>query len=213
VTRRAIGSLLCTMLLWVAAPTVALSRDYCISYDNKSPRDDGGATYCILQYNLSYNNDGPDCFPCQFPRAGLQEQHHPIFCFNHLGDLERALLRNGNVASADEWRAVLEPVVARYRDLDIRRYFRGDAAFALAYNLGNFLRRLVLPTLVKHWTMTRQAPQNGSRCDDPGGRPARRLQETGPKSLLAAQASVPHPPGRPENLENGIGAMGGAPAQ
>ena len=57
--------------------------------------------------------------------------YHPIFCFNHLGDLERALLRHGNVASADEWREVLEPVVARYRDLDIRKYFRGDAAFAL----------------------------------------------------------------------------------
>lgn len=57
--------------------------------------------------------------------------YHPIFCFNHMGDLERALLRHGNVASADEWRAVLEPVVARYRDLDIRKYFRGDAAFAL----------------------------------------------------------------------------------
>jgi hypothetical protein len=28
--------------------------------------------------------------------------YHPIFCFNHLGDLERALLRNGNVASTDE---------------------------------------------------------------------------------------------------------------
>mgnify|MGYP001133252343 CR=1 FL=1 len=57
--------------------------------------------------------------------------YHPLFCFNHLGDLERALLRNGNVASADDWRSVLEPVVARYRDLDIRKYFRGDAAFAI----------------------------------------------------------------------------------
>jgi hypothetical protein len=57
--------------------------------------------------------------------------YHPLFCFNHLGDLELALLRNGNVASADEWRLVLEPVVARYRDLDIRKYFRGDAAFAI----------------------------------------------------------------------------------
>lgn len=57
--------------------------------------------------------------------------YHPIFCFNHLGDLERALLRNGNVASADDWRSVLEPVVARYRDLDKRKYFRGDAAFAI----------------------------------------------------------------------------------
>jgi hypothetical protein len=37
----------------------------------------------------------------------------------------------------------------------------------------------------------------------------RRLQETRPESLLGVQANVPHPPGRPENLENGIGAMGG----
>jgi hypothetical protein len=57
--------------------------------------------------------------------------YHPIFCFNHLGDLERALLRNGNVASADDWRSVLEPVFARYRDLAIAKYFRGDAAFAI----------------------------------------------------------------------------------
>ena len=56
--------------------------------------------------------------------------YHPLFCFNQFGDLERCLLRNGNVASADDWRSVLEPVVARYRDLDIRRFFRGDAAFA-----------------------------------------------------------------------------------
>ncbi|NTV38057.1 MAG: hypothetical protein HGA82_02580 [Anaerolineales bacterium] len=26
--------------------------------------------------------------------------------------------------------------------------------FALAYNIGNFLRRLVLPARVKHWTLT-----------------------------------------------------------
>jgi hypothetical protein len=36
----------------------------------------------------------------------------------------------GNVHSADDWRSVLEPVVARYREEGIRRYFRGDAAFA-----------------------------------------------------------------------------------
>ena len=57
--------------------------------------------------------------------------YHPLFCFNHLGDLERALLRNGNVASADDWRLVVEPVVAHYRDLDPRKFFRGDAAFAI----------------------------------------------------------------------------------
>ena len=32
--------------------------------------------------------------------------------------------------SADGWRKVLEPVVARYKERDLRRYFRGDAAFA-----------------------------------------------------------------------------------
>ena len=56
--------------------------------------------------------------------------YHPLFCFNQFGDLERCLLRNGNVASADDWLSVLEPIVGRYRDLDIRRFFRGDAAFA-----------------------------------------------------------------------------------
>jgi hypothetical protein len=56
--------------------------------------------------------------------------YHPLFCFNQFGDLERCLLRNGNVASAEDWRSVLEPTIARYRDLDIDRFFRGDAAFA-----------------------------------------------------------------------------------
>jgi hypothetical protein len=56
--------------------------------------------------------------------------YHPLFCFNQFGELEQALLRNGNVHSAENWRAVLEPVVARYRDQDLARYFRGDAAFA-----------------------------------------------------------------------------------
>ncbi len=56
--------------------------------------------------------------------------YHPLFCFNQFGDLERALLREGNVSSADDWHSVLEPIIARYRDVDIRRFFRGDAAFA-----------------------------------------------------------------------------------
>jgi len=51
--------------------------------------------------------------------------------FNQFGDLERCSLRSGNVHSADDWRSVLEPVVARYRDTVKRRFFRGDAAFAL----------------------------------------------------------------------------------
>ncbi len=58
------------------------------------------------------------------------ECYHPLFCFNQFGDLERALLRNGNVHSAEDWRSVLEPVVARYRGCPLERFFRADAAFA-----------------------------------------------------------------------------------
>src|SRR5947209_17965936 len=56
--------------------------------------------------------------------------YHPLFLFNQFGDLERVLLRRGNDASAKYWRRVLLPVIARYRDLDIPKFFRGDAAFA-----------------------------------------------------------------------------------
>ena len=56
--------------------------------------------------------------------------YHPIFCFNQFGDVERALLRRGNVYSSDDWRSILEPIVERYRDYSIVRFFRGDAAFA-----------------------------------------------------------------------------------
>jgi len=54
--------------------------------------------------------------------------YHPLFVFNQL--VERCPLRPGNVHSADGWRVVLEPVVARYRDTVKRLYFRGDVAFA-----------------------------------------------------------------------------------
>ena len=47
--------------------------------------------------------------------------YHPLFCFNQYGDLEGAMLREGNVHSADNWRAVLEPVVQRYRELLLDR--------------------------------------------------------------------------------------------
>jgi hypothetical protein len=56
--------------------------------------------------------------------------YHPLFVFNQFGDVERCVLRPGNVHSADGWRAVLEPVIARYRGVVKHLYFRGDAAFA-----------------------------------------------------------------------------------
>src|SRR5450759_2538154 len=56
--------------------------------------------------------------------------YHPLFCFNQFGDVEQSRLRDGNVHSAKDWRAVLEPVVARYQSRNSPRYFRADAAFA-----------------------------------------------------------------------------------
>ncbi len=55
--------------------------------------------------------------------------YHSLFLFNQFGDLERAMLRRGNHASAKFWRRVLLPVIERYRHLNIPKFFRGDAAF------------------------------------------------------------------------------------
>jgi hypothetical protein len=56
--------------------------------------------------------------------------YHPLFVFNQYGDCEGAVLRPGNVHSADGWRDLLEPIVDRYKHTGKKLYFRGDAAFA-----------------------------------------------------------------------------------
>lgn len=43
--------------------------------------------------------------------------YHRLFCFNQFGDLERSLLRPGNVYSVDDWRIAMEPVVALSREV------------------------------------------------------------------------------------------------
>ncbi len=57
--------------------------------------------------------------------------YHPLFIFNQDGDVEQALLREGNVHSADDWRSALVPVIERYRHAEVPKFFRGDAAFAI----------------------------------------------------------------------------------
>ncbi len=57
--------------------------------------------------------------------------YHPLFVFNQFGHLERCALRPGNVHSADGWQGVLKPVIARYADRHLMRFFRVDAAFAI----------------------------------------------------------------------------------
>jgi len=56
--------------------------------------------------------------------------YHPLFCFNEFGDCEGAMLRPGNIHSAERWREVLEPIVKRYQKKGVRLLFRADAAFA-----------------------------------------------------------------------------------
>jgi hypothetical protein len=56
--------------------------------------------------------------------------YHPLFCSNNYGDCEGAVLRPGNVHSADGWREFLSPIVNRYKEMDKKLYLRGDAAFA-----------------------------------------------------------------------------------
>jgi hypothetical protein len=55
---------------------------------------------------------------------------HPLFCFNQFGDCEGAVLRPGNVHSADGWQEFIEPIIERYLLRSVRLLFRGDAAFA-----------------------------------------------------------------------------------
>ena len=42
--------------------------------------------------------------------------YHPLFCFHQYGDCEGAMLRSGNVHSADRWKDLLEPIIRRYEE-------------------------------------------------------------------------------------------------
>jgi len=57
--------------------------------------------------------------------------YHPLFVFNQFGDLERCVLRPGNVHSADGWKGTLIPVIVRFQGKVTHIYFRADAAFAI----------------------------------------------------------------------------------
>jgi hypothetical protein len=99
--------------------------------------------------------------------------YHPLFCFNQHGDVEGALLREGNVHSAKDWQAVLDPIVARYRNEKIPCFFRGDAAFANP-DLYEYLER-------ESFSYAIRLPANGTLMGNiesflvrPVGRPAER---------------------------------------
>lgn len=56
--------------------------------------------------------------------------YYPVFGFNQFGDCEGSMLRPDNVNSVDRWKELLEPIVDQDERKTVRKYFRGDAAFA-----------------------------------------------------------------------------------
>jgi hypothetical protein len=77
----------------------------------------------------------------EIPVYGEQEQsaynghfestcYHPLLLFNGEGDGLRAMLRAGNVHSAEDWDEMLLPEIERQQELGKEVVFRADAAFA-----------------------------------------------------------------------------------
>ena len=116
--------------------------------------------------------------------------YHPLFVFNQFGDLERCALRPGNVHSADGWKSVLEPVVARYRERGLRRYFRADAAFANPevyefLEAEDYKYAIRLPAnriLQDQYRLSAETPGRASAASWPGG--------TTPTSAIGRQAGT-----------------------
>nr|CRH06083.1 Protein of unknown function [Candidatus Magnetococcus massalia] len=56
---------------------------------------------------------------------------HPLFLFNGVGDMERAILRPGYIHNAYDWRLVLEPVVQRHKERGVTEVAITERLFAM----------------------------------------------------------------------------------
>ena len=118
--------------------------------------------------------------------------YHPLFVFNQFGDCEGAMLRAGNVHSAHEWRQVLEPILSRYEEKGVRRYFRADAAFAKP-DIYEYQERRPTPYGCR---ATRCCYEIAPLLIRPVGRPPKRPvilydpRELGPRSACGGQGGV-----------------------
>ena len=101
--------------------------------------------------------------------------YHPLFVFNQFGHLERCALRPGNVHSADDWEAVLKPVIARYAQYDLKRFFRGDAAFAIP-KLYETLEAARISLCHPDTRQSRSARQDCASAQAPSGTSAKRCK-------------------------------------
>jgi hypothetical protein len=130
---------------WLGASTSEMSRfetELLTGEENvRGLRDTLGSWIDRVHRRTGLKELIPDMDSSESPTYGEQEGsayngyfgctcYHPLFCFNQFGDLEGAMLREGNVASADRWDELLKPILSRYRDEQVPVYFRGDAAFA-----------------------------------------------------------------------------------
>lgn len=73
---------------------------------------------------------GSDVFHCRVHRYYGDfgcTCYHPLFYFNHVGDLERTLRRYSNVYGSEVWESALKPVVERYsRKFALEHMVRSD---------------------------------------------------------------------------------------
>jgi hypothetical protein len=87
-----------------------------IEFWSELPKGSTGKILSHVPYmKMSFYNS---CFSCNCCL--------PLFLFNQHGDLEYAMLRQGNQHRTKYWKKVLMPVIERYRHHVIPRFFRGD---------------------------------------------------------------------------------------
>jgi hypothetical protein len=94
------------------------------------------------------------------------------------------MLRRGNHSSAKFWRRVLLPVIERYRDRDIPKYFRGDSAFALP-KLLRLLEKEGFRYAIRLKTNPVLQRKIAHLLKRPVGRPSRRPRSSTPASGIA----------------------------
>jgi hypothetical protein len=135
--------------------------------------------------------------------------YHPLFVFNQYGDLERCSLRPGNVHSADDWEAVLKPVVARYREAGANVAFRGDAAFAQP-SMYEYLEKEGIEYAIRLPANQILQAEIAPMLKRPVGRPAHYVQRFY-KSFRYKAASWTHPPSRCR--QSGMAPRGAVPAR
>jgi hypothetical protein len=97
-------------------------------------------------------------------------------------------MRSPDVHSADGWRAVLQPVVIRYRGIVKRHYFRGDAAFANP-EMYEFVEAQGIGYTIRLPANTVLQNRIGHLLKRPIGRPPHEVRRSRPASVFDRKSS------------------------